>query len=253
MPQPDVSMLEHRLVELGRHAEWPQTPDVWPAVAARIAQPAPTSAASPKPRLWRAHPAFAVALVALLVAAIAVAATPPARSALLRWLGIEGVAVKDVPRVRPASPSGVVTARLGRSVSLAQARRIAGFRVLTAPLPGPGDVRVLSQPGGRAITLVYGRPGPLLLTQFRGTATPFILKLAGPGTHLRRTSVAGHPAYWLTGAHDVIYRYARGDVYFEKTALVAANVLIWEQGAISYRMETRLPFARALAVARGLR
>ena len=251
MPQPDAQPLERRLVELGRHAEWPRTPDVWPAVSARIAEPAPHPGA---PRFWGARPALAVAVVALLVVAIAVAATPPARSALLRWLGIEGVAIKHVPRVRPAPPSSVVTARVGRSVTLAQARRLAGFRVVVPPLAGPDDVRVLTQPGGRAITLVYRKPRPLLLTEFRGSATPFVLKLVGvDGGHMVRTSVHGHRAYWLTGTHDVIYRYARGDVYFSKTALVRANVLVWDAGAVAYRMETHLPMRRALALARTLR
>jgi hypothetical protein len=147
----------------------------------------------------------------------------------------------------------VSIARLGRPVTLAEARRLAGFRLALAPLPGPQDVRVLEQPGGRAITLVYAAPR-VLLTEFRGASTPFAQKLVGRGTRIVRTSVRGHLGLWLTGAvHDVIYSYESGDVEIRRTALVHANVLVWDAGLVSLRMETRLPLARALALARDLR
>ena len=89
-----MSELETRLAEL--RVEWPPEPDVAGRVRARL-----ESAPQPR-RRWRQ--AWAVAL-AILVLGAGVAAVPPARSAVLRWLGIEGVRIERVPVSPTPAPS----------------------------------------------------------------------------------------------------------------------------------------------------
>src|SRR4051812_44853904 len=170
--------LERALREL--EPDWPPTPDLALAVRARIAAPAPRVR-----RLWA--PALAAALGALLVFAVVMAASPSARSTVLRWLGLQGVEVRHAPpaatppRVRRGADLG-----LGTSVTLATARRAAGFPVpVPSTLGRPAAVYLSRAPVPR-VSLVYA-PGPgiprsrisgagLLLMALRGDPFPLIQK-----------------------------------------------------------------------------
>src|SRR5689334_21270792 len=118
--------LERALREL--EPDWPPTPDVAVAVRARLAaEPAGGRRAADAPslgaRLLRPHPALAAALGALLVFAVVMAASPSARSTVLRWLGLKSVEVRHAP---PGATPPPVRRRselgLGTPVTLAAAR-----------------------------------------------------------------------------------------------------------------------------------
>ena len=82
-----MSELETRLAEL--RVEWPRRARRRRARARAAGGRA--ASAPPSGRAW------AVALAIILVSAGGVAAVPSARSAVLRWLGIEGVRIERVP------------------------------------------------------------------------------------------------------------------------------------------------------------
>jgi hypothetical protein len=190
----------------------------------------------------------------LLALLVAVALVPPARSAILRVLGITHAArivrVEPTPRSQvPSVSSGSLD--LGRDMPLAQARRRLAF---TPRLPGvlgpPARVRYSAQIAGGALTLSW--PG-YSLTEVQGSGLPFIQKMLGGGTKVRRLRIAGAPAYFLSGApHVVILADRNGTPLPGERAMVDANVLLWDAGALSFRLETRHGLADALAVARSL-
>jgi hypothetical protein len=237
-----VSELETRLAEL--RVEWPPEPDVAPRVRARL---------EAEPRRRRFRPAWAVAL-AILVFGGGVAAVPPARSAVLRWLGIEGVRIERVPEAPTPAPSTSPALELG------EPSRLAPGTLVPSAL-GPPDAVYAA---GDRVTLLYrprrglpesGHSGAgALLSQFPGrTRVEFVRKLAGPDTPVEPVRVDGEPGYWLGGvAHGVIYEDPSG-VIRESPARLAGPTLVWRHGALTLRLEADIPKSRALAVARSVR
>ena len=114
--------LDSVLRVLGRHIEFPPTPELSPAVRRRLGE---------RPRSWRRPVAIAFAVVAVALAAVL--AVPPARTAILEWLGIRGVRIVHVDKLPPAPAVGNL--RLGRQVTLAEARRRAPWLVVPKDQP----------------------------------------------------------------------------------------------------------------------
>jgi hypothetical protein len=230
--------LEERLVALGATLELPSAPDVVPAVLVRLAA---------RPRRRRpARRTLAVALVSTLLVAGGAMAVPPTRHVILRILGLRGVSIERVPRL-PQVPESARLG-LGQQIPLGRARHAAGF---TALLPsGPAAAYIGHDvPGGR-ISLLIGR---VLIIEFRGTATPFIFKLIGPGTSAMRVRVNGGPGVYLSGApHEVLLQTQTGQVQTDRVRL-AGNVLIWQQGPLTIRIEGSRTLSGARALARSLR
>jgi hypothetical protein len=237
-----VSEIETRLAELD--VAWPPAPDVAARVRARVE-------AEPRPRRFR--PAWAVAL-AILVSAGGVAAVPSARSAVLRWFGIEGVRIERVPANPTPAPSAAPLLDLGERTRLTDAM------LVPAALGRPDAVYAV----GERVTLLY-RPGPglpesehsgagALLTQFPGrTNAEFIRKFAGPGTTIERVRVEGEPGFWLAGeAHGLLYEDPTGEIREAPSRLVGPT-LVWRHGARTLRLEADVSKSRALAIARSIR
>ena len=210
-------------------------------------------------RLLRPHPALAAALGALLVFAVVMAASPSARSTVLRWLGLKSVEVRQAPPsatpppVRRGSELG-----LGTPVTLAVARRAAGFPVPVPSAVGPPAVYLARVPDtGPRVSLVYapqqGIPRSrisgvgLLVTAFRGDPFPLIQKTV-IGTHAERLTIAGSPALWLPHAHGFAYATPGGGG-FEPQRLADRTLLV-ERGGVLLRIEGRITRARAIAIAR---
>jgi hypothetical protein len=243
--------LERALREL--EPDWPPTPDLAVAVRARIATPAPRVR-----RPW--VPALAAALGALLVFGVVMAASPSARSTVLRWLGLKSVEVRHAPP--SATPPPVrrgAELGLGRAVRLAAARRAAGFPVPVPTALGPPAVVYLADvPGtGPRVSLVYapqqGIPRSrisgvgLLVTAFRGDPFPLIQKTIS-GTRAERLTIAGSSALWLPHAHGFAYATPGGGG-FEPQRLADRTLLV-ERGGVLLRIEGGISRARAIAIAR---
>jgi hypothetical protein len=93
-----------------------------------------------------------------------------------------------------------------------------------------------------------------VLSQWHGEQLPFAQKQVGPGSQIVGVSVRGANGIWITGArHEIIYRDLKSDQIVAKTRRLAGNVLIWEVGEITYRLEGARTVADARAVARNLR
>jgi hypothetical protein len=121
--------LELSLIDLGRHVEFPRTPDVATVVLRRLQEPPRRTpwwrGLTPWPR------ALAVAFaVVLAVVGAALVASPEARQAVADRLGIGGVSVVHVPEVPTPEPSATPTA-----VSTREPTRLPAASVEPTPLP----------------------------------------------------------------------------------------------------------------------
>jgi hypothetical protein len=221
--------------------EWPAQQDLVPALRARLPAKRP-------PRYRRSL----VLTVALVIVAIAIAfAVPPARSSLLRWLGLEGVTIEYVDRL--PSVAGYRTLPLGPPVTLAEAKREVPWRILTSNLLGkPDQVRLLD--GQLAFVYRHGNGVTLLVTQAEGFGSDrYIDKLIQSGTQVDTVSVNGKLGYFLFGdAHFFIYQTPNGEINPHQLYL-AHDTLIWQSGPLTLRLEGKLSRAQALEIARSFR
>ena len=247
-----MSELELELREL--RIEWPETPDIASAVQGRLVAP-------PRRRSWLDRPAwqFAVASVALLIAVVM--AIPPARAAVLDWLGFSSV---RITREEP-NPSRFGQALvLGDPVSLEQARR--KFPVLVPEAVGKPDAVYLSEHPlmGPRVDLVYrARPGlptssntgaGMLITQFHAVASPLIEKSAGTGASVEQLEVGGDPAFFLSGApHGFAYHNPDTDeINFEEQRLAGNTLLVDRSDGTLLRIEADISRDRAVEIAESM-
>jgi hypothetical protein len=236
MPELDVA-----LRELGRQVEFPPTPDIASQVRAQLVPAARRRslfrrAPSADAGKWRRP--IAIALAVLVVAVGAVLAVPPARTAVLDWLGLRGVSIVRVDELPPTPPLGQLD--LGRRVTLEQAP--SWTRV---PDEEPDSVWV----DGGTVNLLWGTPDDvrLLLTEFRGEA--FIEKLIEGGAEVELVRVNGGAGVWLEEPHVVMFRDPRGRLR-DNEARLAGKTLLWMHGDVTLRLEGDLSKAEALRIAR---
>jgi hypothetical protein len=243
-----VAELERELHALARRAEWPPQPELARAVRARIAhEPGHVFP-------WRKT--LVVAFAVLAVAVAAAFAVPPARTAILRWLGLDHVRVVRVESLPPTRK--LAAADLGTRTTLEEVERRAHFQPLL-PRAQPDSVYVRRTNESTRYTFVYGtveRPR-LLLSEFRGVGvTKFVEKLVGTGTRVERVRVDGAPGLWLSGAPHAVYFADPGrfDQIHMDEPLLAGNTLVWERpGALTLRLEGDLTKDDALRLASSLR
>jgi hypothetical protein len=237
-------MLERELREL--HVSWPDTPDLAASVSARLAAP-------PRRRVLR-WPAWQVALACAAAAIALTMAVPPARSAILEWLGFASVRIERAEPDRSRLGAGLA---LGRPVTLAGARRKTGFPVPVPAAVGRPDAVYLAGDAGGRVDLVYGpRPGlpragttgvGLLVTAFR-SSTVLIEKSVGSGARVEQFEVGGDRAYFISGAeHGFSYTSGRAGG-FEPQRL-AGDTLLVERDGVLLRLEGELTREEAVRIA----
>jgi hypothetical protein len=245
-----MSELELELRELQIH--WPETPDVAGAVQGRLAAP-------PRRRSWLARPAWQLAVAATALVIAVVMAIPPARAAVLDWLGFGSVRItREEPR---PSRFGQALA-LGDPVTLEQARR--AFPVLVPEAVGEPDAVYLEQGvTGPRIDLVYSsRPGlptsgntgaGLLITELRAVTTPLIEKAAG-GAKIERLTVGGDPAFFISGSpHGFAYLDPDSqDARFEEQRLAGNTLLVERSDGVLVRIEADISRERAVEIAESM-
>jgi hypothetical protein len=180
------------------------------------------------------------------------------------WLGLRGVRI-EVTRPPSGGPSlsPGPAPDLGPLVSLAEAERQLGFEVLLpglAQLVRPDEVHVQPLFISDQVFLVYrARPGipatdatgvGLLVSEFRARLDDqFYKKISvGSGT-VEFVVVNGEPGYWIQGLHEVSYLDQNG-VPVQDSTRIAGNVLLWERGDVTLRMESALSLQEALRIAR---
>jgi hypothetical protein len=242
-----MTPLERELAALTSSLDWPETPDVAARVAARL-----DAAPAPRPRRRRLALVLAVALAAL----VAVLAVPPARTAVLDWLGLGSARIEIVDELPALVPTPGLEI-LGDPVDLDEAGARAGFAFAPPPTDEPAPDQVLVAPGGRVSYLWRdGERVRLLVTQFPGRAAgepALVKKLIGSGTAVEQFTVDGDRAVWIEGGpHVVLFARPDGSVQ-EDTGWLAGNTLLVDRGGVTVRLEGDLTRDEAAALVRAMR
>lgn len=250
--------IESRLREIALATSYPPTPDLWPSIRERAPD---GSARRPVSQLRWAGVVAAV----VLVVGLTLTASPSARAAVYRVFRLGAVRV-FLEAETPAAPTRTVDAApsatpvpvlrppldLRGRTSLSAARQAMGDAVRLPTYPadlGEPDLVFLQSAEGQVAVLVWLDP----VDPSRAELALYVL---GPGafvgkTHTRlieETHVAGEPAIWLVGPHFLLLD--SGETAFR--TLVSGNVLVWQRGETTYRLETDLPLEAAIRVAESL-
>jgi hypothetical protein len=240
--------LELALVELGRSLEFPPTPDLSARVRERIA-----AERAPRPRLavFPARRALVIALALLAVSVGALMTVPGTRAAILEFFGLRGVAIERVETL-PTVPKNVEL-NLGARLGLDEAGERVDFELVVPERLGrPDEVYVLDFPPGGMVSFVYGSAEEprALFTQFRATVEDVFFKKVAADTQVEAVTVNGEPGFFLSGApHVFAYVDANGQ-FRQETVRLAGNVLLWERGELTLRLEADVTKAEALRIAR---
>jgi len=191
---------------------------------------------------------------AVLAALVATLAIPEARSALLRILHIGAERIELVGELPEVTLQHDLEFVLGERVTLEEARRRAGFAL--RDLDEPPDRVYLGDRG--TVWFLYGTPERvrLLVAQtprLRLGSDLVFKKLVGPRTRIEPVAVDGSPGFFLGGEpHLVLLLDETGQVVNE-SARLSRNVLVWESGGVTYRLEGDFGKEEALEIAGTLR
>ena len=182
-----------------------------------------------------------IALVVLACVAVGVAfAVPPARSAILRFLGLEGVTIVRVDKLPPVALGPAAT---GRLLPLSQAERRVGFRAVLPDAGRPDAVYV--DYSDQALILLYGKPDARLRVTEVLVDRSYFGKMVTAEQHVEQVRVKGAAGVWIEGTHVVSELYGQ--------PRLSGNALIWETGGLALRVEGKMSKAEALRLARSFR
>jgi hypothetical protein len=251
--EPDA-MLEIQMVELARLVQFPETPEITPAVIDAIASGSRRITWS-QPGLLRRGIALGV-LATILVASAAGAV----------GIGIGAIQIKFADGTPLPTPVTSIRLRtLGREVSLEQADAAVAWPIIVPhdPVLGEPDAIYLNAiPSGGTVSFVWGpREGipaaadgiSLVVTEFRADIAPEAFeKMVDEGTTVEKVYVNGLPGWWIEGGtHAFFYRDQNGDMVDTSLRLVG-SALIWDSGRLAIRVEGAPDLKTAMRVAGSL-
>ncbi|MBZ0286235.1 MAG: DUF4367 domain-containing protein [Anaerolineae bacterium] len=264
IPDEHTEKWEQTVLESARHFAYPPTPDIAGAVRARL-QHAARRGARHTLRM------VAAALLAFIVVTLAV---PQTRAFVLEVLRIGVVRIfygeptgtptlsitgTRTPRPTALPPHTPVASALDLpgETTLANAEQQLGSPILLPAYPAalgtPDHVYAQLIGRGVVVTLVWVKPDA-------PTQTDLLLQMLNPDTvaakyfpweagNEKAVLVNGRRAYWLTGVHRLYFYETEGDI----SRVVDKDVLLWDEGDLTYRLETDLPLEEAIRVAESLR
>jgi hypothetical protein len=258
MNTPQQNQWEARLQTLAGRLPYPPTPDLTAAVAQQLGQ-----RRARRPSLLR--PVW-VTLLALALLCAAALALSPVRAAVLEWLQIGAVRIwlvePPTPIPAPTVPmptQSVVSAPLSSVLDLAgettltaaqeQVNFLIQLPMLPTDLAEPDHV-YLQQAEGDLVILVWLWPE-------QPDQVRMSLHLLGPGAFLWKmqppdvveVQVKGAPAFWTQGPYYI--KVGAGESW-GSVRLVDGHVLVWTDGAMTYRLEGDFSLAEAIAIAESL-
>jgi hypothetical protein len=266
--------LEAAVRDLGSRLDYPPSEQVAFVVRQRLEQAeAPSRAWWPRlmlgdrlrpavPQAWQRAAVALIVMVALLSGVLVF--SPSARKAVAGWLGLRGVKIEVTPSLSPV-PLGRNLV-LGPPVSIAEAQAGVPFRILVPRAPGltrPDEVDLTRTFSTGRVSLLYRtRPGipratatgvALILTEFeaRPEEEYIVKKLVPSGARVQSVTVNGDPGFWIEGVHEIFYTGPEGE-FIRDTARLAGNVLLWQHGSVTLRLEADVSMAQALAIARSV-
>lgn len=259
--------LERQLAELRPHVAFPPTPALASSVRTRIAtQPERPGTTVRLGSPWTPRRLVTAFFAVIIAGAALVAAIPDLRAAVADRLGLDGIRIEftDEAPTPIASPVGI-TLLLGEQVSLADAQTQAPYAIqLPADLGLPDEIYLRQLSAGPMVSLLY-RPRPglpeaaetgvgAILMQFPADAHPADLSkriTMGMGSVVE-VDVGGTDGYWITGFSEFVIAEDPSASFEDVLRRPSANVLIWQSGDVTYRLETDLTRPDAVSLAESL-
>jgi hypothetical protein len=250
--------LEQRLFDLGEHLAWPETPELdW-----RAAEQAPV-------RLLERRGLWLAAAIVLIALGAALALSQGFRDTVAGVFGVRGI---DIVLLRDDDPDSTADlpalskVAVGEPISIDEAVDAVPYTLsLPESLGDPATLYLRELPRGELmVTAVYG-PGPnipetaetgvgLLLMQFTTPSpTAALIKGVDPefGTVLE-VGVNGAEGYWAEGLTQLTILADPSAGWDGSTTRPSANMLIWQENGVAYRMESALSMQEALEIARSM-
>jgi hypothetical protein len=265
-PLTQYADIERALTDLAPRVAYPPTPDLAGTIRARIAaEPAPARPGWSWPALLKPRRLAVAFLVLLIIAVGALAISPDLRTAVAKRLGIHGIEIifVDETPTPAASPVGT-TLLLGEPMTLAEAQSRVGYVIqIPAELGPPDEVYLRQLEAGPMVTLLYRPRSDLpeaeetgvgaLLMQFPATSDiDQIVKRVTMGTgSVLRVPVNGVTGFWVMGSSELVISQDPS-AGFAPVSRRSADVLIWEQDGMAYRLEVNLLMSDAITIAESI-
>ncbi len=235
---------------------YPPTPHLAAAVQSRLRERASlTDRLGATLAGWRRQPAMAalgmaLAVVVALGAAIAV---PQSRGALADFFHLSHVRLDTGPTAGP-TPMVLAAGNFARPSTADEARQAVDFPMKFPTRDGaslqPDAVYMQGENSNMPVAIfVYEQEG----YDLHQTRQGFFGKGVDPAI-VHQISFAGHSALWIDeGGHIAQFLDAQGRTVVESRRTVERATLLWEENGITFRLETLLSQADAIAVAESLR
>lgn len=211
--------------------------------------PDPQPLMTPTRSRWLSPSLATVIAVVILIAGLLL--VPPVRATLREWLTIGAVSISLDPTAATPAPPAITNDEIppgATATTLAEAETALGFSLdPPADLGPPSAVYLYDELGGMA-TLLWPADDLLLHVIDQN----MILTKIGPQSYAEPAAVNDQIAYWVSGQR-------RLDLYDQTMApiegfarMIEGPVLIWTIGETTFRLETTLPRAEAIALAERL-
>jgi hypothetical protein len=214
-----------------------------------------------------ARRALVLAIVALVVLAAVAGAVAFGVPGIRLIFGDPGGTPPPAVATPSATPSGSAqpagsSLQLGEPVDTATAADRGGFPVLLPTDPALGAPDAVYVSGRDEVALVWAPADELpptteadvglLIMQFKGSVSPEpIGKIIGSGTTVEPVRIADG-GYWIEGdPHAYFYISPEGE-HVEEGRRWVGDALIWQDGDITYRIETSLGKDAAIRIAESL-
>jgi hypothetical protein len=170
------------------------------------------------------------------------------------------------------SPPSLESLNLGDPVDPSAAAAAVGYPVklpTLAELDQPLGVYASGEPPGARLSAIYaanpafpagsnppivaGRAISIIVMEFPGLLDEdFLKKIIRPGTSIERQTVNGHEGFWISGEpHELFYLDPNRNSMHDDIRIVG-NVLAWNDGNLTYRIEGASDLAAAMQIAESM-
>jgi hypothetical protein len=276
-------LFEKQLLSLARGLEYPRTPDIAGAVMTNLpAFPSPQgrlrsapsggAGGEGRPRFFSKRLAWSLTIILILFASLML--IPPVRAAVIEFIQIGVVRIfqgeptavtppnQQFPSTMvPVTATPVATSqpliplleRLAGEMTLAEAQQSVNYPIV---LPshssdfGLPDRVFIQDADGDMTILVWidpQQPDEIMMSLHIIPPSSWAVEKMDPAL-VQETAVNGRRAIWAVGPYPL--RFSNGDLDFVR--MIEGHVLIWTEGEVTYRLETKLTLDEAIKVAESL-
>ena len=265
MNELEQELFEKRLISIAKGLDYPRTPDIASSVTTRLR---PVT----RPRFISRKLAWSLTILLILFSSLML--IPPARAAIIEFIQIgivrifrgtptppslpnEGLPSTMIPLTATPGPTSQplipILESLAGEMTLEEAQQAVDYPILLPSYPsnlGQPDRIFVQDADGEMAILVWldpQQPERVLMSLHFLPQGSWAIDKVKP-TLIKETEVNGQRAIWTVGPYPL--RLYNGDIEF--TRLINGHVLIWQEGDITYRLETDLPLEEAIKIAESL-